>query len=251
VPATKHSERIREALGGTQSAVVLVDDLEAGPRRRERLRRRAPRDPHARRRRRGAPRAQRRRGLRRAVRPVSLGDYCAGSNHVLPTGGCACHSSGPVGADVPARRPPRGVRRAGAARGRPPRRRARAGEDLPAHGQAVSVRFPGEDLSAAASARLQLGWCVLRRVRRTSARRAGPGRAVGGDRPAHDRDRRQGARDPARAGCRPVDQDVCRTVAPADGRSAPPVTPPAPATPCPTAAGQPRPGIAVRCAASS
>ena len=26
--------------------------------------------------------------------PVCLGDYCAGSNHVLPTGGCACHSSG-------------------------------------------------------------------------------------------------------------------------------------------------------------
>lgn len=26
--------------------------------------------------------------------PVSLGDYIAGSNHVLPTGGCACHSSG-------------------------------------------------------------------------------------------------------------------------------------------------------------
>lgn len=26
--------------------------------------------------------------------PVSLGDYCAYSNHVLPTGGCACHSSG-------------------------------------------------------------------------------------------------------------------------------------------------------------
>jgi histidinol dehydrogenase len=25
---------------------------------------------------------------------VSLGDYSAGSNHVLPTGGCACHSSG-------------------------------------------------------------------------------------------------------------------------------------------------------------
>ena len=25
---------------------------------------------------------------------MSLGDYCAGSNHVLPTGGCACHSSG-------------------------------------------------------------------------------------------------------------------------------------------------------------
>ncbi|MFL6062743.1 MAG: histidinol dehydrogenase, partial [Marmoricola sp.] len=29
-----------------------------------------------------------------AFAPVSLGDYCAGSNHVLPTAGCACHSSG-------------------------------------------------------------------------------------------------------------------------------------------------------------
>src|SRR5665647_3535221 len=29
-----------------------------------------------------------------AFSPVSLGDYCAGSNHVLPTGGSACHSSG-------------------------------------------------------------------------------------------------------------------------------------------------------------
>jgi histidinol dehydrogenase len=26
--------------------------------------------------------------------PVSLGDYCAGSNHVLPTAGSARHSSG-------------------------------------------------------------------------------------------------------------------------------------------------------------
>ena len=25
---------------------------------------------------------------------MSLGDYAAGSNHVLPTAGCACHSSG-------------------------------------------------------------------------------------------------------------------------------------------------------------
>jgi histidinol dehydrogenase len=29
-----------------------------------------------------------------AFTPVSLGDYCAGSNHVLPTGGSAAHSSG-------------------------------------------------------------------------------------------------------------------------------------------------------------
>ena len=26
--------------------------------------------------------------------PEALGDYCSGTNHVLPTGGCACHSSG-------------------------------------------------------------------------------------------------------------------------------------------------------------
>lgn len=29
-----------------------------------------------------------------AFAPVSLGDYCAGSNHVLPTAGAARHSSG-------------------------------------------------------------------------------------------------------------------------------------------------------------
>ncbi|MFZ0906587.1 MAG: histidinol dehydrogenase, partial [Mycobacterium sp.] len=29
-----------------------------------------------------------------AYSPVSLGDYCAGSNHVLPTAGSARHSSG-------------------------------------------------------------------------------------------------------------------------------------------------------------
>ena len=26
--------------------------------------------------------------------PEAIGDYVGGSNHVLPTGGCACHSSG-------------------------------------------------------------------------------------------------------------------------------------------------------------
>ena len=35
--------------------------------------------------------------------PVSLGDYCAGSNHVLPTGGCALPLLGAEGGDVPAR----------------------------------------------------------------------------------------------------------------------------------------------------
>ena len=72
---------------------------------------------------------------------VSLGDYCAGSNHVLPTAGCARHSSGlsvqtflrgihvveyteaalkDVSGHVVA---------------------LSAAEDLPAHGQAVTARF--------------------------------------------------------------------------------------------------------------
>ena len=94
VPATKHSERIRTALTGAQSGVVLVDDVQQGldvvnayaAEHLEIHTADAAADaakvhnagaifvgPHA---------------------PVSLGDYCAGSNHVLPTGGCACHSSG-------------------------------------------------------------------------------------------------------------------------------------------------------------
>ena len=63
--------------------------------RRGRLRRRAPGDPD-----RATPPRWRPR-VRNAGAifvgpwsPVSLGDYCAGSNHVLPTGGCARHSSG-------------------------------------------------------------------------------------------------------------------------------------------------------------
>lgn len=146
VPATKHSERIREALGGPQSAVVLVDDLEAGlavvnAYAAEHL------EIHTR------DAATVARQVRNAgavfvgpYAPVSLGDYCAGSNHVLPTGGCACHSSGLsvqtflravhlVEYDVDALREVAGHVVA-----------LSQVEDLPAHGQAVSVRFPGQDL---------------------------------------------------------------------------------------------------------
>ncbi len=68
VAATKHIERITEALSGPQSAIVLVDDLEAGLARRRRLRRRAPRDPE-RDAREWAAGAQRGCDLRRRVRP--------------------------------------------------------------------------------------------------------------------------------------------------------------------------------------
>ena len=94
VAATKHSERIRSALTGIQSAIALVDSIEQGldvvnayaAEHLEIQTRSASRD------------AQQVRNAGAVFigrfSPVSLGDYSAGSNHVLPTGGCACHSSG-------------------------------------------------------------------------------------------------------------------------------------------------------------
>ena len=94
VAATKHSERIRTALSGIQSAIVLVDSVEQGldvvnayaAEHLEIQTKNAARDA-AQIRNAGAVFIGR-------FSPVSLGDYSAGSNHVLPTGGCACHSSG-------------------------------------------------------------------------------------------------------------------------------------------------------------
>jgi histidinol dehydrogenase len=92
--ATRHSDRIRTALSAVQSAIVLVDDLEQGL---------AVVDAYAAEHLEiqtedAAAWAARVRNAGAvfvgSFAPVSLGDYCAGSNHVLPTGGCACHSSG-------------------------------------------------------------------------------------------------------------------------------------------------------------
>ncbi len=77
--------------------------------------------------------------------PVSLGDYCAGSNHVLPTGGCACHSSGLSvqtflrGIHV-VRLRPAGPRRRRRPRGHPGRRRGPAGPRPGRHGAAAVSR---------------------------------------------------------------------------------------------------------------
>ncbi|NEK84437.1 histidinol dehydrogenase [Blastococcus saxobsidens] len=94
VAATKHSDRITTALDGTQSGVVLVDDLEDGLRvvdayaaEHLEIQTRNPRAIADRVRNAGAI-------FVGAWSPVSLGDYAAGSNHVLPTGGCARHQSG-------------------------------------------------------------------------------------------------------------------------------------------------------------
>ncbi|MGW4648594.1 histidinol dehydrogenase [Kitasatospora sp. NPDC004289] len=94
VAKTKHSERVAEALGGPQSGIILVDSLDQGldvvnAYASEHLEIQT-RDPHA------VAAKVRNAGAIFLGRytPVSLGDYAAGSNHVLPTGGCACHSSG-------------------------------------------------------------------------------------------------------------------------------------------------------------
>ena len=94
VAATKHSERVTESLGGRQSGIVLVDSLEQGlevvnayAAEHLEIQTADAAAVAARVRNAGAV-------FVGAYAPVSLGDYAAGSNHVLPTGGCACHSSG-------------------------------------------------------------------------------------------------------------------------------------------------------------
>ncbi|MDT4938353.1 MAG: histidinol dehydrogenase [Pseudonocardiales bacterium] len=142
VALTKHTERVRAALGGAQSATVLVRDLEQGlavvdayaaehlevitvdaRQWAERVRNAGCIfvGPHA---------------------PVSLGDYCAGSNHVLPTGGTARHSSG-----LSVQSFLKGVHlveysRAALAEAAPHVLALAEAEDLPAHGAAVAARLP-------------------------------------------------------------------------------------------------------------
>jgi histidinol dehydrogenase len=140
IALTKHLERVQSALTGQQSAICVVADLEQGL---------AVVDAYA---------AEHLEVITADARswaervsnagcifvgphsPVSLGDYCAGSNHVLPTGCTARHSSGlsvqtflkgvhlvEYTADALAEVAPRVLALA-------------AAEDLPAHGAAVSIR---------------------------------------------------------------------------------------------------------------
>jgi histidinol dehydrogenase len=142
VAATKHVERVSTALNGPQSAIVLVDDLDAGLQVVD-----AYAAEHLEIQTRDAGAVAARVTNAGAIfvgpwAPVSLGDYCAGSNHVLPTGGCACHSSG-----LSVQSFLRGIhvisydRTALADVAHHGVALAQA-EDLPAHGDAVRVRFP-------------------------------------------------------------------------------------------------------------
>ena len=145
VAATKHTERVTTALGGPQSAIVLVDDVTAGLRvvdayGAEHL------EIHTANSREDAMRVRNAGAIFVGTySPVSLGDYAAGSNHVLPTGGCACHSSGlsvqsflkgvhivEYSRDALAEVADVVVTLANA-------------EDLPAHGEAVTARFEQDE----------------------------------------------------------------------------------------------------------
>jgi histidinol dehydrogenase len=141
VPETKHTERIRTALSGPQSGTVLVSDLDDGVAVVD-----AYAAEHLEIQTADAPAVALRVRNAGAIfvgpwAPVSLGDYCAGSNHVLPTGGCARHSGG-----LSVQTFLRGVHVV-AYTEQALRESADAvvtlatAEDLPAHGQAVTARF--------------------------------------------------------------------------------------------------------------
>src|SRR5262249_36043056 len=93
LPTTRHADRVKEALTG-QSACVLVSDIDAAlavadawaPEHLE-IQAAGAGDLAGRVRNAGAV-------FVGPYAPVSLGDYLAGSNHVLPTGGTARHSGG-------------------------------------------------------------------------------------------------------------------------------------------------------------
>ncbi len=137
----KHRHRVSEALSGRQSGIVLVDDIDQGLRvvnayAAEHLEIQTADAPAVAARVRSAGAI-----FVGAWSPVSLGDYCAGSNHVLPTAGCARHSSG-----LSVQTFLRGIH---VVEYNEAALKDVAGhvvalshaEDLPAHGQAVQARF--------------------------------------------------------------------------------------------------------------
>lgn len=138
---TKHIKRVAEALSGQQSALVLVDSIEqavfvANAYATEHLEILVA-DPNF-----VLPKIQNAGAIFLGeYSPVSLGDYLAGSNHVLPTGGAARFSSG-LGVHT-FLRPQQVINYSSEALellGKALPLFANA-EDLPAHGEAVSKRL--------------------------------------------------------------------------------------------------------------
>lgn len=140
-PRTRHAERVAVALDGPQSAIVLVDDLAQATAFSNAY---APEhlelhlsDPH--------PEEFVNAGavFVGADSPVSLGDYLAGSNHVLPTGGQARYAAGLSAATF--LRPQQVIEydRTALAAVRHAIVTLAEAEALPAHGEAVEARFEG------------------------------------------------------------------------------------------------------------
>ncbi|MDQ0734367.1 histidinol dehydrogenase [Arthrobacter agilis] len=141
--ATRHAERVRTALSGPQSGVILVDDIDHGiavcdayAAEHLEIQTADARTVAARIRNAGAI-------FVGAYSPVSLGDYCAGSNHVLPTAGTASFASG-----LNVTTFLRAVQlvdydRAALAGVSASILALSAAENLPAHGEAVTARFGG------------------------------------------------------------------------------------------------------------
>ena len=143
VSVTRHVDRIRTSLSGPQSGIVLVEDLEQGlavvdAYAAEHL------EIHTEDAAAWAARVHNAGAIFVGpYAPVSLGDYCAGSNHVLPTGGCACHSSG-----LSVRAFTKSVHVVDYSRAALQEVAGHVvtlaeAEDLPGHGAAVRVRFEG------------------------------------------------------------------------------------------------------------
>ena len=143
VSKTKHEERIRAALSGKQSAIVLVDSIDQGVEvanayAAEHLEIQTVNSKQVSKQIRNAGAV-----FIGRFTPVSLGDYSAGSNHVLPTGGCACHSSG-----LSVQTFLKGVsfieyNESAFTEIAPNVITLANSEDLPAHGEAMSARFEG------------------------------------------------------------------------------------------------------------
>lgn len=141
VAATKHVDRVRAALNGKQSGIVLVDDIDQGldvvdafAAEHVEIQTRDASAVAARVRNAGAV-------FVGPWTPVSLGDYCAGSNHVLPTGGSARHSGGLSVQSFLRSTHVVEYDRTALADAAEHVIALAAAEDLPAHAAAVNVRF--------------------------------------------------------------------------------------------------------------
>ncbi|GAA1736996.1 histidinol dehydrogenase [Brachybacterium phenoliresistens] len=143
VPDALHAERIAEALRGRQSGAILVEDMDRGL---EVVNSYGAEHLEIQTREAAAVAARVRNAGAVFVgdhSPVSLGDYAAGSNHVLPTGGTS-RSTGGLGVQTFLR----GIHvveydRTALEGARATATTLAVAEGLPSHGRAVDIRFEG------------------------------------------------------------------------------------------------------------